>query len=122
MIRTKMNLFTLGIMMFLLAVVTACGPATDTPANLAGTAVAIPEQVMSDAQTRLSEALGIPVESIQIDRVEDAEWADACLELAQEGENCAQVITPGYLIVLTVDGQNYEIHTNADGNIIRLNQ
>jgi hypothetical protein len=122
MIRTRINLFKFGIIMLLLAVVTACGPATDTPANLAGTAVALPEEVMSGAQTRLSEALGIPVESIQIEKVEDAEWADACLELAQPGENCAQVITPGYLIVLTVDGQNYEIHSNADGTIIRLNQ
>jgi hypothetical protein len=120
--RTKTKVLEFALMMLLLAAFTACGSSTATPANLSGTAAALPEGVMTAAQSRLSEALGVEAESIQIEEVEEAEWSDACLELAQPGENCAQVVTPGYLVVLTVEGQTYEIHTNADASIIRLNR
>lgn len=112
-------LFIVGLLM---VVLTACASATATPEDLAGTAVALPDEVISGAQSQLSDALGIQADSIQIDKVEDVQWSDACLELGQPDENCAQVITPGYRVTLTVDGKSYEVHTNADGSMIRLKQ
>lgn len=114
-----MQIFGLGILWVILS---ACSSATPGPSNLAGTAVALPEEVLTGAQSQLGDALGIPAESIKMDKVEDAQWSDACLELAQPDENCAQVITPGYRVVFTVDGKTYEVHTNADGSMIRVKQ
>lgn len=118
----RLNLLAILMVGLFLAILPACGSTAATPAGLPGTAAALPQDVISGAQTRLSEALGVPLDSIQIDKVEDVQWSDACLELAQSGEECAQVITPGYRVALTVDGQTYEIHTNADGSMIRLQQ
>lgn len=50
--------------------------------------------------------------------VEAVEWRDGCLECAKEGERCMDVIVPGYRIVLQVQQQRYEYHTNTD-NVIR---
>ncbi len=118
----RINIVSLFITGLLLAVLAACASATSSPSNLSGTAAALPEEIMSGAQSRLSDALGVPADSIQINKVEDAQWADACLELGQSGEDCAQVVTPGYRVMLTVDGKTYEVHTNADGSMIRLKQ
>lgn len=71
------------------------------------------------AQKLLSEKLGVPVDQIQVDRVEPVEWPDSCLGLARSDEMCAEVITPGYRILLRVDLVRYEFHTNADGSSIR---
>ncbi len=64
----------------------------------------------------LAKALGIDMQSITLVSVEPKEWPDACLGVAQPGLACAQIITPGWLIVLEANGLRYEYHTNADGS------
>jgi len=39
---------------------------------------------------------------------------------ATEGEFCAQVITPGYRIVLEVNGKEYEAHADERGQAVRI--
>jgi len=46
--------------------------------------------------------------------VEAVDWRDGCLECAEEGEQCMQVIVPGYRIVLQVGEQRYEYRTDTD--------
>ena len=41
------------------------------------------------------------------------EWSDASLGRPQPGMMYAQVITPGYLVVLEADGQQYTYHTDT---------
>lgn len=40
------------------------------------------------------------------------EWPDACMGLAKPGEVCAQVVTPGYAVVVERAGQRTEYHTS----------
>jgi hypothetical protein len=47
--------------------------------------------------------------------VEQVSWPDACLGAARPGEVCAQVITPGYRVILEQDGQRIEYHTSRAG-------
>jgi Tol biopolymer transport system component len=59
------------------------------------------------------------VSSFSFTHVSPVDWADACLELPEEGEMCAEVITPG-LRVIAGDGQTiWEYHTNQDGSLLR---
>lgn len=71
------------------------------------------------ARQALAAQLNIPVEQIQVDEIESTEWPDACLGLAASDEMCAQVITPGYRVLLRVDLAQYEFHTNQDGTSLR---
>jgi hypothetical protein len=68
---------------------------------------------------RAAEDQGIDVNAAQVISVEREEWPDACLGLALPDEMCAQAITPGYRIVVAVDGEQYAYRTNLTGDLIR---
>jgi hypothetical protein len=72
------------------------------------------------AQAALAAKLGVPESQITIVSVESVEWPDACLGAAGEGEMCAQVITPGYRVVLEANGKQFEAHTGANGQPVRI--
>lgn len=68
----------------------------------------------------LAQQLQLNLDEIEIVSVEQVEWPDACLGVYTADMMCAQVITPGYRVILAVDGQQYEYHTNLDGNFVQL--
>ncbi len=70
----------------------------------------------------LAEQLGVAPEDITVVDSLDTDWPNACLGLAEEDEACAEIITPGYIVILEVDGQRYEYHTNSDGSSLRYFQ
>ncbi len=48
------------------------------------------------------------------------QWPDSCLGAAEEDEVCAQVITPGYEVVLLLDNNRYTFRTDDDGTVVRF--
>jgi hypothetical protein len=64
---------------------------------------------LDEARRRLSERLGVP----------EAEWPDACLGAADEHEVCAEVVTPGFRIVLEARGSEHVYHSDLQGNVRR---
>ncbi len=70
------------------------------------------------AITQLAHNLGIPASSAMLVSSTMTEWPDSCLGVAQQGIMCAQIVTPGYLIVLEAGGRQYEYHTNQDASRI----
>ena len=50
--------------------------------------------------------------------VEFVEWPDACLGIAQRDVACAEVITPGYRIILEANGATYEYHTDGGSRAV----
>ena len=65
------------------------------------------------ARLDLAGRLGIAPVDISVARAEPAEWRDASLGLPRPGEFYAQVITPGYRIVLDAAGAQYAYHCAA---------
>jgi hypothetical protein len=66
----------------------------------------------------LAQHLDIPEEEIEVRQVDRVQWPDSCLGAAQAGEVCAEVITDGFKIILSVEGRGYEYHSNL-GDIVR---
>ena len=60
----------------------------------------------------LAEKLNVSVQDISLVSVEQVEWNDSCLGVGGPDEMCAQMITPGWKVVLEVDGKQYEVHTD----------
>ena len=56
--------------------------------------------------------------AIRVIELEEVEWPDASLGCPQSDGASAQVITPGYRIVVEVDGEEVEIHTDLNGNAV----
>lgn len=67
----------------------------------------------------LSNTLQADPSTITVVEVTPMEWTDSCLGLGGPQEMCLQVITPGYLVVLSVDGVEYQFRTDQSGDIIR---
>jgi hypothetical protein len=79
---------------------------TPTPAS-GGAPAALTAQAVAD----LSKQLGIPEANIKVASSEAVEWSDGSLGCPEPGMSYAQVITPGYRIVLQVSDKLYEYHT-----------
>ena len=67
-----------------------------------------------DALTRLNVAAN----QVSVERVEAREWGDTSLGCPQPGFMYAQVITPGYLIVIAGGGKRLEYHTDTRGRAV----
>jgi hypothetical protein len=90
------------------------------PAQFPTEAQQLAQQVSQAAQQVLASQLGVNLDAIRLDKIEAAQWSDACLGLGQPDEACAAVITSGYKVTFTVNGQVYEVRTNLDGQLVRL--
>lgn len=76
------------------------------------------EEALAAATADLVEQSGVPAGEIKLVSMEEQQWSDASLGCPQEGYMYAQVITPGYLIVLEAQGQSYEYHTDKQANVV----
>ena len=76
------------------------------------------EEALAAATADLVEQSGVPAAEIKLVSMEEQQWSDTSLGCPQEGFMYAQVITPGYLIVLEAQGQTYEYHTDTQTNVV----
>jgi hypothetical protein len=112
--------FTLATAVLLLS---ACVPAaTPNPAvptqelQPEGPEISAPEA----ARAALARQLGIDPSEVTIHSANQVDWPNSCLGLPEADEMCAEVITPGYLVLLEANGQQYEFHTDETGENVVL--
>lgn len=105
------------------------GPPTDDAGETddpeAGAAGIHGEDIAMIVRQAVMQQLGVDFDAIRVAEVEATEWPDACLGVPNPAEMCAQMITPGYRIVIEVESDDGEIleyiyHTDVTGNSIRL--
>lgn len=68
---------------------------------------------------QLAANLGLDKSDISIVSNSGVEFADACLGVAMPNVMCAEVVTPGKIIVLEADGVQYEYHVSTDGTTVQ---
>jgi hypothetical protein len=74
--------------------------------------------VVELAKEDLARRLEVSVSEISVISVEAVDWPDTSLGCPEPGMAYAQVITPGYLIVLEAKGQTYEYHTDRSDQVV----
>lgn len=111
-------LIAIVVLMLTLA---ACSPA-DVELPQTGGDVSIPPDAALMAQDFLAEELGVNVEEVEIIQVEQQEWPNACLGLPEQDEICAEVATPGFVVNLRVNEQDYTVRTDQLGEVIRIEE
>lgn len=67
----------------------------------------------------IAQDLGTDAAELEVVRIETRDWPDASLGCPQPGHAYAQVITPGFLIVVEVAGEQVEYHTDEQSNVTR---
>jgi rubrerythrin len=70
--------------------------------------------VIADAAVQL----GVTPEEVTVVGRERVEWPDASLGCPVEGEVYAQVITPGFLVIVEGNETQLEYHTDREGNFV----
>lgn len=108
-----------------LMILTACAPQTPTeppssPMVEQPGGGTVPEDdgftpIESVVVNQLSENLDLNIKDILVVKNEVIEFNDGCLGVSMPEVMCAQVITPGRIIVLEADGVQYEYHVSEDG-------
>jgi hypothetical protein len=78
------------------------------------------EQLVEQAKQLLPQAAEIQVSSadIKLAAMESQEWPDSSLGCPQPEQMYAQVITPGYIIMLEANGTQYEFHSDAQNTVV----
>ena len=68
---------------------------------------------------QLAANLGLQENDISVVSDTTIEFPDACMGVAMEGVMCAQVVTPGHIVVLEANGIQFEYHTDANGSRVQ---
>lgn len=78
----------------------------------------LPKAVAAVKSSAAKDA-GIPEDQVLILTALEKEWSDSCLGLGGIAESCAQVITPGWEVVIQIKGQEVTYRSDAEGLSIR---
>lgn len=88
----------------------------------AGSAAATPveaSEITAPLIEAIAQNLGTDIAELEVVRIEPRDWPDASLGCPQPGHAYAQVITPGFLIVVEAAGEQVEYHADEQGNVTR---
>jgi hypothetical protein len=72
------------------------------------------------ARTFVADQNNWRLSEVQVKQIEPVMWSDSCLGINQPGMMCAQVITPGYRIILSTPKGDIEVHTDRSGRAVRV--
>jgi hypothetical protein len=123
----RMKKFLITIMLLVL-MIAACSPefqGTEAPADEADTAVPTiePEQSLDPLEKavvkQLAANLGLKQSDISVVSNEIVEFSDSCLGITMQDVKCAQVTTPGRIVMLEANDIQYEYHTSESGTRIQ---
>ena len=95
-------------------------PIAETPMSETPDVGNTSEAVTAAAVARLAADLGLAEADVTVLSAEETEFTDGCLGLGGPADSCLQAITPGWLVMLSANGQEYEAHTDATGQQVRI--
>ncbi len=70
------------------------------------------------AIANLAKGLGISESQIAVVSTESVVWPNGCLGVQRLGVMCTLNHGPGFRIILSAKGLQYEVHTNHDGSVV----
>jgi hypothetical protein len=94
-------------------------PPVDSPvAPVPGVPVQLPN-LERDVTTDLAQYLNIDSSNIEVVSSEAVTWPDSSLGCPKSGMVYTEVLTPGYRVVLRVNGQTYRYHSKGVAAFMR---
>jgi hypothetical protein len=88
-------------------------PSMDTPAAPDPSPAPV-QAVLADAAARM----GVDPSQVQLVRAQHVDWPNSSLGCPTPGAVYLQVITPGWLVTVQVDGQTLEYHTDEGSRVL----
>jgi hypothetical protein len=85
-------------------------PSATTTAPTLPAPTAAPQSVVDQSIALLAEQLQVAPDQIEVVRSIEIDWNDGSIGCSKKGMGYIQVITPGSLVELAVDGTTYAFH------------
>ena len=99
----------------LLLVACSTGSAAPTPSP-----VPVPPEASQAVDAALQDAaahLNVSRDQLQVSQVGSQQWNDASLGCPQPGQLYSQIVTPGFLVMITSGSHQLEYHTDMRGRV-----
>lgn len=99
-------------------------PITEGPSDLKGETGSTEEmnddtkQAVAAAKQALAEQMKVTVDQIELISVKSVQFRDSSLGCPQKGMVYLQVITPGYQVMLSLEGQTYDYRVAGQKTIL----
>ncbi len=93
-------------------------PTPTVPTDGGSPTVTLPstlEEIVEQARRDLAARLGRAVAEIRVVEARAVTWPDSSLGCPEPGRMYLQVLTPGYRVILEVEGQRYAYHAGRQG-------
>jgi hypothetical protein len=90
--------------------------------------VPVPSEAASAVDAALTDAathLGVSKDQLRVEQVEAKEWPDSSLGCPQPGQLYSQIVTPGYLIIISSSApgaSQLEYHADARSRVTLCHQ
>ncbi len=96
------------------------GTTTTVPTTVPTTLPADQQQAVDASKAKLAERLKVGVATITLVSIQAVDWPDTSLGVPEPGKMYAQVIVPGFKIMLSSSGTQYEYHTGKIGGTLTV--
>jgi len=70
--------------------------------------------LLEAAKADLAQRLNIAADQIEVVKAEAVQWPDGSLGCPKPGMSYTQAIVPGFQIILSAGGQEYDYHANQE--------
>ena len=76
------------------------------------------QQLIEKAKEDLTQRLSVSVTQINLVEATEVVWSDSSLGCPQKGMVYTDVLTPGYLIILSANNMEYEYHSSKGSELV----
>lgn len=91
-------------------------PQAEAPAAPSVTAASVPPALLDQMRDDAAAQTGTSRAAVRVKSSEAVTWADSALGCGKASESALQVLTPGYRVVLEVQGRQFTYHSDRRGN------
>jgi hypothetical protein len=110
----RLTVVTMVVAVILVACSNAATAPTPSPVALPPDAAGAVDAARQAAATHL----GIGPDQLQVSQVEPHQWPDSSLGCPQPGQLYSQIVTPGFLVMLTSGSHQLEYHTDMRSRVV----
>ena len=103
-------------------ILAGCSSDGQDASNVDGSPEPVPPIAVVKAREAVAAVFDMRASSIGVESYERAVWQDSCLGLGGPAESCLAALHPGWLVMLDVDGDIYEVRTDETGDIVRIKE
>lgn len=103
-----------ALALILVACSTASPPPTPSPTPLPPEAAAAVDAATQAAVTHL----GVSPDQLQVRQVQAQQWPDSSLGCPEPGQQYSQIVTPGFLVMITSGPHELEYHTDMRSRVV----